>query len=115
MGAAALVAVVAAGLWLGAAAVSAHLPPRPRGWAAWALVLTGVPLLGCLTLYWGPTAGLALFGAGILLLIRLSPRARPVRRQQAGRMAAPRSSAPLTSPLSGPFAAAGDPGNGQMP
>lgn len=47
----------------------------------WALFVTGVPILGWLTLYWGPTAGVGGFILGLWLLFRRPAGAwrRPVR------------------------------------
>lgn len=49
---------------------------RPRGF--WALVAMGVPVLGWLTLNWGPMAGVAGFAMGLAVLFW------PPRRQSRG-------------------------------
>ncbi|WP_254367919.1 DUF2484 family protein [Paracoccus sp. Z118] len=57
-------------LWLIAAAFAGRLPPVRHWQALWALIVAGVPLLGWLTLHWGPIAGLAVFLIGAVLLAR---------------------------------------------
>lgn len=59
---AALLAVVATGIWLALAILVVRLRGRGRGSARGLLVLAGVPLLGWLTLKWGP-------GPGVLCLL----------------------------------------------
>mgnify|MGYP002652945673 FL=1 len=65
---------LAALMWVIAAVTAARLRGDRRGRALWALVVAGVPMLGWLTLAWGPVAGLAGFVAGGAIL------ARPLQR-----------------------------------
>jgi len=60
---------MAACLWFIAANVMALLPSRDNHWTlAYVLILTGVPLLGWLTVAAGPVAGLAALAAGVSVL-----------------------------------------------
>lgn len=71
-----IVSVGAAGLWLLAGALRGFLPLDQRAPAMWVLIFTGVPLLGWLTMNWGPTAGLAACAVGAAVLMR-APRRVP--------------------------------------
>lgn len=62
-------ALVLASLWVIAAAVAAMLPSRRNHWpAAYALIATGVPLLGYLALQHGAWVALAALVAGASIL-----------------------------------------------
>lgn len=63
-----LATLAAAALWLVAARLIPALRARHRGGAFWTLVLTGVPLLGALTLHFGPGAGVLGFAVAIAAL-----------------------------------------------
>lgn len=69
--------------WMALAVLLPWLRPhhRPRGF--WALVATGVPVLGWLTLNWGPMAGVSGFVVGLAVLLR------PQRREDRGRALPP--------------------------
>lgn len=54
-------------------------PHRRAAFAA--MVLTGVPLLGWLTLHWGPVVGVTGFALGLLALTRRSRHPRHVPRR----------------------------------
>ncbi len=56
--------------WLCLAMLMPRITLRHGSRLFWALVIAGVPILGWLTLYWGPTAGVAGFALGLLLLFR---------------------------------------------
>lgn len=58
---------VAAG-WLLMACLLPYLRPHHRPRAFWAMVATGVPVLGWLTLHWGPMLGVAGFALGLAAL-----------------------------------------------
>lgn len=62
--------------WLFLARLARGLRPRQRHRAVWALLVTGVPVLGWLTYACGPLAGLAFLILGGFVLIRLPVRAR---------------------------------------
>ncbi len=64
-----ILSVGAAGLWLLAGALRGYLPFDQRTRAMWVLIFAGVPLLGGLTMSWGPTAGVAGFAVGLAVLI----------------------------------------------
>lgn len=56
-------------LWVLAASVTAMLPSKRNHWpAAYALIATGIPLLGYVTLQHGPWIGLACLAAGASIL-----------------------------------------------
>lgn len=57
-------------LWLCLAVVMPWIRTQYRQRLFWALFVTGVPILGWLTLYWGPTAGVASLAIGMWLLFR---------------------------------------------
>ena len=68
-------------LWVVIANVAAMRPARDNHWGlAWALIVTGIPLLGYVTLQHGPWMGLLILGAGASILrwplIRLGQRLR---------------------------------------
>lgn len=71
-------ALAAAGLWLVLALVIPRLPRLQGGAMPWLLALAGVPILGWLTMHWGPGPGFAGFGIGLLVLARA-----PLRRRAA--------------------------------
>lgn len=73
--------LVAFGVWLclAMAMPRLHMHHRPR--LFWILIVAGVPILGWLTLYWGPTAGVGAFALGLWLLFR-GPF-DPLRRRRA--------------------------------
>lgn len=61
--------LVLALIWLLVANVIGMLPSRDRHWrAAFALIATGIPILGWTTLQNGPWVGLALLAAGASVL-----------------------------------------------
>lgn len=62
-------------LWVVLASLIPLLPLRHRALGFWVLVACGVPALGWLTLRWGPSIGVAAFGLGLLILLRLPSRA----------------------------------------
>ena len=62
-----------AGLWVLAALAAKGAPTRVLWPAAWALIVTGIPILGFVTLQAGPVAGLCGLALGALLIRR--PRA----------------------------------------
>ncbi|VDS08117.1 hypothetical protein PARHAE_01300 [Paracoccus haematequi] len=64
--------------WLLLARLARTLRPRQRQRALWALIATGVPILGWLTYTCGPLAGFGFLTVGVLVLVRL-----PVRRRAA--------------------------------
>ncbi|MCQ0970788.1 DUF2484 family protein [Paracoccus sp. TK19116] len=57
-------------LWALLAALMPLFGPRHRSAAWWLLVVAGVPLLGWLTLKWGPGIGVLAFALGALALWR---------------------------------------------
>lgn len=67
------------GLWLCLAVPMPWMRAYLRQRLFWVLFVTGVPILGWLTLYWGPTAGVAAFAIGLWLLFRRP--ATPLRRR----------------------------------
>lgn len=71
----ALALAIVAG-WLLLARLARSLRPRQRQRALWALVATGVPVLGWLTYTCGPFAGLGFLTIGVLMLVRLPLRRR---------------------------------------
>lgn len=68
------ICALAALLWVVAALLAVRLRSDRREPALWCLTFAGVPLLGWLTLCWGPVAGLAVFLLGGAIL------AGPLRR-----------------------------------
>ncbi|MFN3273141.1 MAG: DUF2484 family protein [Paracoccus sp. (in: a-proteobacteria)] len=74
-------ALAALALWLLAACAIPRLRLAHRGVAVWVLVLAGVPLLGWLTLRWGPGLGVLGFALGLLVLYR-----PPLRRRRSARV-----------------------------
>lgn len=81
---AALIITLAVALgWLALACLLPLLRTRHRPRAFWALVATGVPVLGWLTLNWGPVAGVAGFTLGLAVLFW------PPRRQARNRILPP--------------------------
>ena len=62
--------------WLLLARLARTLRPRQRQRALWALIATGVPVLGWLTYTCGPLAGVGFLTLGVLVLVRLPLRAR---------------------------------------
>lgn len=61
--------LVAAVLWVAMAWPLPRLPGRMRRRLGWGLALAGVPVLGLLTLNWGPGLGVAGLGIGLALLV----------------------------------------------
>lgn len=70
MTAIAIIAGLVTTIWIGLVCAIRLLKPKHQPLAVWLAVFLGVPLLGLLTLIWGPAAGGAafLFGAGLLFL-----------------------------------------------
>lgn len=60
--------LVAGGGWLLLACLLPWLRLHHRARAYWALVALGVPVLGLLTLHWGPMAGAASLTLGLAIL-----------------------------------------------
>ncbi|WP_304616532.1 DUF2484 family protein [Paracoccus sp. (in: a-proteobacteria)] len=85
MSSAAWLGLTSLGLWLVLACSVPRLPLRGRALFIGALVLAGVPLLGWLTLRWGPGPGVLGFAIGLLVLCRPPLRRRtdpePVRHE----------------------------------
>lgn len=71
-------AVAATLLWLVLALVIPRLSLRHLGAMLWLLALAGVPVLGWVTLHWGPGPGFGSFGLGLVVLARA-----PLRRRAA--------------------------------
>ncbi len=73
------------GIWAVVANLAALLPSDRWGWLAALLpVATGIPLLGLVTWFYGPIAGLFAFGVGFVLLrwpMRLASQ-RSLRRRE---------------------------------
>lgn len=65
--------------WLVVASLIPYLRPRYHFSASWLMVALGVPVLGWLTLHWGPGVGVGAFSIGFLVLLRqpLRPRQSP--------------------------------------
>ncbi|MDO5632255.1 MAG: DUF2484 family protein [Paracoccus sp. (in: a-proteobacteria)] len=70
-----VVALLASGVWLLVALLIPFVSLRWRAAVVWGMVLAGVPILGWLTLHWGPGPGIAGFVLGLLALY-LPPRRR---------------------------------------
>ena len=79
-----LLALAVAAVWLTLACLTPRLQRRWQRRASWALGLAGVPVLGWLTLEWGPGLGVLGFGLGLLLLL-----GRPTARRRTAAMNAP--------------------------
>lgn len=62
------VAIILACLWILVACAAGMAPARYHWPAAWALIATGIPLLGFLTLTMGPVWGLVALAAGASIL-----------------------------------------------
>lgn len=77
-----LTAAAVTGVWLCLACLVPMLAPRWRPRANWCLVTFGVPILGWLTLVWGPGIGVLGFALGLLALGRRPPPSRAGRRPQ---------------------------------
>lgn len=73
--------LAALAVWLCLAILMPWVRARQQSRLFWALVVSGVPMLGWLTLSWGPSAGVAGFAIGLLLLFRRPAAAlrRPLR------------------------------------
>lgn len=71
--------LAAFGGWFCLSLLIPWLRERSRARLFWALVVTGVPILGGLTLFWGPSAGVGAFALGLWLLFRgpAAPITRP--------------------------------------
>lgn len=65
--------------WLVLAALLPRVVSRYRLAAFWAMIVMGVPVLGLLTLHWGPGIGVAAFALGLCILLL-----QPLRRKCAG-------------------------------
>lgn len=59
-----------AGVWLLVACGVNGAPLRLRSPVSWGLIVTGIPLLGIVTLQLGPVAGLGGLALGVLLIRR---------------------------------------------
>lgn len=64
-----VIAMSITGLWLFAACLISLLVPPHRGRARAVLIAMGVPILGWLTLVWGPGIGVTTFTLGLLALV----------------------------------------------
>ncbi|WP_295047305.1 DUF2484 family protein [uncultured Paracoccus sp.] len=71
-----VLALAVVACWLALARLAKGLRPRQRQRALWALIATGVPILGWLTYVCGPLAGVAFLCLGVLMLVRLPQRVR---------------------------------------
>ncbi|MBK4215255.1 DUF2484 family protein [Paracoccus caeni] len=58
-------------LWLLLVWIIPMLRAEYRRHALRAMVVVGVPILGWLTLYWGPIMGIGAFAVGLILLVTL--------------------------------------------
>lgn len=76
MTAAHALSLVVVGGWLVLAWLVPKLPRRFGLGIFWALVTLGVPILGLLTFYWGPAAGLVGFATGLCVLFLQPTRPR---------------------------------------
>jgi hypothetical protein len=70
------ISLLLAGLWVMVAWRTNGAPARIQMPASWALIVTGIPLLGIVTMELGPVAGLGGLALGVLL-IRRPPQERP--------------------------------------
>ena len=70
-------ALLLAGLWLVVALLAPVILPRHANAASWVLVASGIPVLGWLTLHWGPMAGVSALACGAVLLSRPPLARRP--------------------------------------
>ncbi|WP_157994844.1 DUF2484 family protein [Paracoccus tegillarcae] len=61
-------ALVLAALWLIVALFAPLIFPRRGTVAVWTLIAVGIPVLGWLTLHWGPMAGVSALAAGAVLI-----------------------------------------------
>lgn len=59
-----------AAIWLAAACAVPFLRAPHRWGATWTLILAGVPLVGWLTLKFGPGAGVLAFALALLMLLK---------------------------------------------
>lgn len=75
-------AAAVTGVWLCLAWFVPLLTARRRAPANWSLVALGVPILGWLTLIWGPGIGVMGFALGLLTLGRRRLRPRALGRPQ---------------------------------
>ncbi|RNF33051.1 DUF2484 family protein [Paracoccus methylarcula] len=68
--------------WLILAGLLPRIAWRYRNPASWGMIVIGVPVLGWLTLHWGPGVGVAAFalGFGVLVLQPLRPRGDKAER-----------------------------------
>ncbi|WP_240643568.1 DUF2484 family protein [Paracoccus siganidrum] len=73
--------LLVASAWLVAACLIPFLRAKHRPAAFWGLVLVGVPVLGWLTLHWGPVMGFGAFAMGLWVLLR-SPLQTVRRRRE---------------------------------
>ena len=69
-----LCSLLAIGCWLLLVVLAHWLPARYRQQAFWGLVALGVPILGLITLHWGPGVGIGAFAIGVCALFT-----RPLR------------------------------------
>lgn len=73
---------VVAGLWLVLTCMIRFLPIFRRALAVWVMVGLGVPVLGWVTLVWGPLAGVSALAIGLAVLL-FSLRDRAGAKYQA--------------------------------
>lgn len=66
----ATLSLLAAGFWLVVACLIPFLRIGRRAALFWVMVLAGVPVLGWLTLHWGPVPGFGALSLGLWLLMR---------------------------------------------
>jgi hypothetical protein len=71
-------------VWLVSAAAAGLSPARYHWAAAWVLIATGIPLLGLVTLAFGPVWGLIGLAAGVTILRGPILRGVPPERDQPG-------------------------------
>ncbi|RMC36420.1 DUF2484 family protein [Paracoccus alkanivorans] len=69
-------------LWVILASLQPRVTRRHQARSFWAVIFLGVPVLGWLTLHWGPVIGVAAFVLGLCLLLfqPLRPRRGEVTR-----------------------------------
>jgi hypothetical protein len=70
------ISLLLAGLWILVAWGANGAPAKMQLPVSWALIVTGIPLLGMVTMELGPVAGLGGLALGVLL-IRRPPQERP--------------------------------------